>query len=457
MINIEKIKINHPSFKRKIYVLFINNKLDTVSFDFLVYMARYGGHNGGIVGRTSHKGIVEKIGELYFHLDNVFNIKLEEATEYHIRIIRDRMVGLEKERLIDSVTMKEKEIVSYSTADDKLRVWFKFYRYVQKKYKCDINLTYKYTRKIFYDSMLKHINSRQIDNDDNVLKIWALLFNKKKRINRKKALSLNEFNILISKLEEIDLVYAMMALYAVKTALRIGALMEIKESDFDDYFRIISSQTTSVQRIYTAKYDKKLTYNLSVELLKIIKSRYLTREFPERQEAHYNYCKDKPEQKYNSDTFWIRADGKEIKENDFRDVLSKVSEILGKRNHNKITPHTFRHTAATWKVLEIAEVKNINLKNTGYYPPPIIKLAIAELLGHCSDATILIYIATAIELFETGNNDGIIRMPKREFILNIKAKELLIEKARKELGDEIVKNDNFDIIKYGIEIGQIIE
>lgn len=459
-MNIKKVKVKHPSFDRNIFILFIDNKLDRDSFEFLIYMARYGGHMGGIIGRTSHKGIVDKIGELYFHLNNIFGIKWHEASEFHIRIIRDRMVGLDKNLLINPKNKKNKKTIEYDTSDDKLRIWFKFYRYAQQKLNCDIILNYKIINKknMHSNSMLSHISERQeFSNNTFLVEEWNLLFNKKKKFNSRNALSIDEFNALLIKLEEIDLVYVMMAIYAVKTALRIEALLKVKESDFDDFFKIIHSKTTSIQKRYIAKFDKPLYYTLSLDLLKIIKSRYLTRELPERLEKHYLYCKQKQKQEYNNDVFWIRSDGKEIKEYDFRNVLSVASRQLGKVEKNKIVPHTFRHTAATWKVLEDAKLNGLNLKNTGYVPPPIIKLSLQKLLGHSSDCTIMTYISTALDLMNVDAMDGIIRMPKREFIKSPNAQALLREKAEKKLGSDIVNSEEFDLVKYGINIGQVFE
>lgn len=458
-MNIIKKKIKHPQFNRDIYIILIDNKLDRFSFEFLVYMARYGGHKGGIVGRMSHKGIADKLVELFFHLDDIFGIKWNKATEYNVRIIRDRMVGLENKQLKNPVNGGNKEIVKYDTADDKLRIWFKFFMFAQKKFNFDIILNYKLVPRKRYKnkSMLSHISDRiKEEEENNLIRVWDLLFNKKNRINSKKALSIDEFNALLIELEKIDLVYCIMAIYAVKTALRIGALFEIKESDFDNFFKIIKSKSKTIQKEYTAKYDKQLYYTLSIDLLKTIKSRYLIRELPTRLNKNYEYCKKKNKQLYNKDLFWIRSDGKEVKQNDFREALCRASYELGKVGANKITPHTFRHTAATWKVLNTAKLNNINLKDTGYIPAPILTIEVQKLLGHCSLETIIVYISSAIEMLEVDSFYGIIRMPEREFLQSKNAQILLLEKATKELGESVVCKNNFNLLEYGKNIGQII-
>lgn len=456
-MKIKKIKITHPSFNRKISVLMTNNKVDHESLEFLLYVARYGGHKGGIIGIKSHDIIAKRIIELYYLLNSIFNLKWYEATEIHLEKIRDMMVGESSELIVDSRTGKYKRPIKHKSCDDKMRTWFNFYMYMKEKDKCDILLTYKEeTISSFYrKGMNSHLNYRTLGNN-KIVKVWALLFNKNTKSNRKYALSKNEFNMVCKKLREIDLVYEVMALFAVETALRIDAIMKIDESEFNGYFNVIQSKSKKMSREYTAKYDKKLYYEMSIEFFRTIKQRYITRELSQRLDAHYEYCKGKRKQKFSSDSFWIRKDGKRITENDFRSALSKVSSQLGRTTEKKITPHIFRHTAATWKVIEIANLTNINLKSTGYKPPVIISNVLQRLLGHNSDQTVLTYIATAIELMEIEIRDTIIRIPKRVFLDNKYLQNIMLENAKDELGKDF-NEKTFNLLDYCIKNGSVVE
>ena len=49
-MKINKIQIRHPIFNRNIYLIMIDNKIDKDSLEYLLYVARHGGHRGGIIG-----------------------------------------------------------------------------------------------------------------------------------------------------------------------------------------------------------------------------------------------------------------------------------------------------------------------------------------------------------------------------------------------------------------------
>lgn len=72
----------------------------------------------------------------------------------------------------------------------------------------------------------------------------------------------NEFNEVCKRLGEIDLVYEIMALFAVETALRIDAIMKIDENDFNGYFKVAQSQSKKISREYLVKYNKVFATNV---------------------------------------------------------------------------------------------------------------------------------------------------------------------------------------------------
>lgn len=128
-----------------------------------------------------------------------------------------------------------------------MQTWFNFYLYMKEKNRCDIILNYREKEvKNFYKGMNHHLNIRM--GNTNKVRIWNLFFNKKKRTNRKYALTKNEFNEVCKRLGEIDLVYEIMALFAVETALRIDAIMKIDENDFNGYFKVAQSQSKKISR-----------------------------------------------------------------------------------------------------------------------------------------------------------------------------------------------------------------
>lgn len=454
-MKISKIQIKHPIFNRNITVIMIDNKIDNDSLEYLVYAARYGGHRGGIIGIKTHKIIADRIAELYFHLKNKFDLKWNQVSEIHLEMLRNMMVGESKDKLINPRTKKIKEPIIHQTCDNKMQTWFNFYLYMKEKNKCDIILNYREKEvRNFYRSMNHHLNIR-LGNNNNKVKVWNLFFNKRKRSNRKYALTKQEFNEVCRRLGEIDLVYEIMALFAVETALRIDAIMKIDENEFNGYFKVAHSQSKKVSREYLAKYNKVLCYEMSIEFFGTMKMRYLTRELTDRLEKHYSYCKNKTKQTYSENAFWIKKNGKRVTENDFRKALEKVSKDLGRIEEKKITPHIFRHTAATWKVIEICRLSGLDLRNTGYRPPHIINLVLQRLLGHNDDKTSLIYIATALDMMEVEVKDSIIRMPKRLFLNNPHVQNIMLENAKEELKEKYNEN-TFNLLDFCIKNGSVV-
>ena len=454
-MKINKIQIRHPIFNRNIYLIMIDNKIDKDSLEYLVYVARHGGHRGGIIGIKTHKIIADRIAELYFQLNNQFGLKWYQVSEIHLEMLRNMMVGESKDKLINPRTKNIKKPITYQSCDNKMQTWFNFYLYMKEKNRCDIILNYREKEvKNFYKGMNHHLNIRM--GNTNKVRIWNLFFNKKKRTNRKYALTKNEFNEVCKRLAEIDLVYEIMALFAVETALRIDAIMKIDENDFNGYFKVAQSQSKKISREYLAKYNKVLCYEMSLEFFGTMKMRYLTRELTDRLEQHYLYCKNRTKHTYSENAFWIKKNGKIVTEYDFRKALEKVSKDLGRIEEKKITPHIFRHTAATWKVIEISRLSGLDLRNTGYRPPHIINLVLQRLLGHSDEKTSLIYIATALDMMEIEVSDSIIRMPKRLFLTNPYVQNIMLEKAKEELKEKY-NEDTFDLLDYCVKNGTVVE
>lgn len=453
-MKIDRIEIEHPEFKRDITILIFDNKIDDAIFEYLIYKARYGGHKGGIIGRTSHAKLADKIAELCFNLDDIFGIRWYESSEYHIEVIRDRMSGILPQRVKSPKTFKDKEAIEFSSVDNKLIVWFDFFLYQKSKGRCEIILKYTihYARKN-KNHMLYHLSGRE--GEIKTYKRWNLLYGKKSKSNKRIALTKEEFNVLRERLRNIDLVYEVMAIFAVETALRIEAIFKVNENDFKGYFLSTAiSKQKRIERPYIAKYDKNLYYEMSAEVFKEIADKYVRREYYERLDLHYCYCKGKKKQIYNEENFWILKNGKKVTQGDFRKALSKVSSQMGRTEKSKIVPHTFRHTCATWRIIEKSALHGISLANTGIKPPAILTLEIQRLLGHSSDKTVLTYISSALTLLEVGERDDTIRMTKRAFMRNNAVKKLVLQEAREKLGENF-KEDN--LLNYAIKEGIVIQ
>ena len=111
-MKINKIQIRHPIFNRNIYLIMIDNKIDKDSLEYLLYVARHGGHRGGIIGIKTHKIIADRIAELYFQLNNQFGLKWYQVSEIHLEMLRNMMVGESKDTLINPRTKNIKKPIS---------------------------------------------------------------------------------------------------------------------------------------------------------------------------------------------------------------------------------------------------------------------------------------------------------------------------------------------------------
>ncbi|RDX35466.1 site-specific integrase [Arcobacter sp. HD9-500m-PIT-SAG03] len=452
-MKIERIKFEHPEFKRDITMLMFDNELDDDILEYLIHKARYGGHKGGIIGITSHSKLADKIAEMCFHLDDIFQIKWRDAVEYHFEVIRDRMAGILSEKIRDVRTLKDKNPIAYSSVDNKLCVWFDFLMYQKARGRTNIILNYsEYDMKKNQNVMLYHISLR--DKNSKTIKRWNLLFGKNYKNNKRIALTKQEFDVLRERLRNIDLVYEVMAMFAVETALRIAAIFEVKVEDFNGHFMSTAiAKQKKIERPYIAKYDKNMYYEISAKIFKEIADKYVRREYYKRLDNHYDYCKNKGKQIFNENNFWLLESGKKVTQSDFRGALKKVSTQMGRNNSNRIVPHIFRHTCATWRIIEKSNIYGINLANTGFKPPAILTLEIQRLLGHSNDSTVMNYISSALTLFEIGERDDSIRMTERVFLRNKAVRKMMLKEAREELGEDFKEED---LLKYAKDKGEVV-
>ncbi len=140
--------------------------------------------------------------------------------------------------------------------------------------------------------------------------------------------------------------YAMFMLL-LASGIRIGELCKLKISDFYYVRRFIKVK---------GKGDKERTVVVDEETMNILKD---------------YFCYVRPKlNRYDSDLFFLQKNGKAVTESYCYHHIKKIADQMGK----KITPHTFRHTCATFMLENGADIRYIQ-----------------EQLGHASPATTQIY------------------------------------------------------------------
>lgn len=185
-----------------------------------------------------------------------------------------------------------------------------------------------------------------------------------------------------------------------------------------------------------------------------INESYLMRIFPQRQYEYEQRCVRLGEEIKN-EVLWITKRGKEVKKHDINEAFDRASKLMGRTNKN-ITPHWLRHTFATWTIMDVAKAKGIPLENTGTTPNPLLLLALQQKLGHADAMTTMRYIATALKLMGLDLNDGPVKISLRTFKRDKKAQELVKDEAKVEFGEHF-NDDYFDVIKYAISRGIVID
>ncbi|MCT7535959.1 site-specific integrase [Aliarcobacter cryaerophilus] len=457
-MDIETITIPHPNIRnRDITLLLVDNNIDEPSMRFLIHEARYGGRNNSLLGKSSHKIIAFQIAELYKHLDSM-GLKWDKAIETDIKKIRNAMLCWDANDNKDYENFPYKKIEN-DTMNIKLNTWFKFYKYMDKiKISNDMIITTKKVKKIKPDNMLRHLNTRYDTNQNtDYIDSWILKVKASPKYSVFHALSRTEFSKLRQHLNNLDIVYEIIAIFMVETGLRVDAALNAPESDFKDLFKLIGSGKSLndiVYRTYTAKGGDTKKYELPLRTIDEIHSSYITRIYPDRKYYYEKRC-ERLDIKIDDNVLWISKRGKKIEANDVWNAFRKVSEKMGRKD-NKITPHWLRHTFATWTIIDISNFKNISLENTGILPNPLLISALQQKLGHASINSTLKYIATALRLMSMNTNDGIIKMSLRSFKQNLKSQELVTKEAKIEFGNEFDENI-FDVFQYAISRGIVID
>ncbi len=457
-MEIEVITVNHPTIaKREISLLLIDNIIDVPSCEFLIYEARYGGRNGGLSGKSSHKMKAFQIAELYKYLNDI-NLTWDMATESDIKRIRNAMLCWDSNDNPD-IKYYDYNPIKNDSINHKLNTWFKFYKYMKQiGIQNDMVLSIKKIRKFEYKSMLHHLNYRA-NSTSEVVEVWKLKVKSSPKTIAYHALTRTEFAKLSQHLKNIDLVFELLAVFMVETGLRITAVLDAKKEDFQSFFKLLSSGkelNDVVKRNYIPKGgDEFKQYELPLRVMQQINGKYLIREYNDRLYKYEQRCKRLDIQMPEESPLWILKNGKVLEKHDIWKAFEIASNLMG-RTTNRVTPHWLRHTFATWTIMDVANTKNIPLENTGTTPSPLLILALQQKLGHANAETTFRYIVTALELMKLNLNDGAIKISLRSFLRDKNSQNLVKREALNEFGEDFT-DTKFDVVKYALSRGIVVD
>lgn len=448
-MKLELRNINHPTIKnRNITLIFIDDELDLPSSYFLIHEARYGGRHGNIAGSTSHRGRAIKISELYRNL-NEMGKTWRNAEESDIKMIRNFMLCWDANDALDE-DYYEHEPISNDAMNQKLGVWFKFYRYMnQIDEPCRMKLSTKTVTVSLPDHLLNHVDKTGYGNRKKMVEIWRLKVKSSPKRPTYHALTEDEYDALRRHLKEQDPVFAMIADLMVETGLRVSAALDVEVDSFRCYFVHLNNgmkMNECIKMKYTNKGGEEAFCDLPLRAIYNIQYNYLASLYGERLVKH-DHCSENGKYEYNQKNMWLLKNGKVVNYDDIRKAFKNASIKMG-RKAVPITPHWLRHTFACWTLISFAEDHNLPLKNTGVKPNEMFMILLSEKLGHATILTTYKYIATALKLMGVGAHKGP-KMSYQSLVSNKKAQELVTEKAKKEFGDDFDPKV-FNVFKYAL-------
>lgn len=400
-------KFIHPELKnRYVSVLFIDDKLDIPSFLFLCKEAVSGGRKNQPAAKTSYSGRAYKIAELYDHLHDK-GLDWQTAEEEDIREIRNAMLHWDiNDRYAPEYYTKRNieggkeflyERIENDTMNQKLSVWFKFYKYqMEKKSEMKMHLSTKIIEISISDAYLQHLYGKTIGKNKLIVERWDLMVKSSAKKLYFPAINKIEYEAFKTHLLRIDPVYAAIAELAVSTGLRKQALLDVDPLFFKGIIKDVSQGGQTMENGFrTMTYENKggtfEKCKVPLQTILEIKNLYITSEYEDRKNRHY--VKYGHDEKY----MWFREDGKRIEYYDLCKAFAEASISMGRNlGIDNITPHHLRHTYATWTVLDGAKVLGIDLVQLDAKLVPGLIYWVQMQLAHISAETTTKYIVSAI-------------------------------------------------------------
>lgn len=438
---IDLYTLSHPRIvDREITVIFVDSRLDIPSMKFLIHEARYGGRHNGISGKTTHRLRAVKIQELYRHLSDMGK-KWHEAIEPDIVAIRNAMLcwDINENTAYDKYEYKP---ISHDAMNQKLSTWFKFYQYMSKI--GEEHMMVMDTKKIpikHYGKLLSHLDSRHDYVGTRSADIWNIRVRPDPMRKMYHAITRSEFEKFFHELHEIDIVYALIALFMVETGLRIDAVLSIEATAYKSYFTYLNqgkSMNETIEHVYVDKGGQKKKTEIPIRLLERLQEKYGSRIYPRRRRKNNSESKK----------LFLKQSGKEVKYMDVLRAFRTASDRLG--HEIRITPHWMRHTFATWFILDhVNREKSVAINDFAYY-----HALLNHRLGHTSMDTTRRYMVTAMGLLSRGIYRGPI-VSSISFQKNKKLEELIKMEAQQDLGDQY-DVEAFDAFSYAKNKGIIV-
>jgi integrase len=464
--------------EKDLYAIFVNGELDIPSFLFLSYEARTGGRKGRTSSSLTNRSRAYKTAELYEHL-NYRGLDWRTCHEEDIRQIRNEMLHwnmmnepdysyyeeqiakmIEKDPHINEMDM---ERISNNSMNQKLSVWFKFFKYQQyheESMELDINSIM--VEISIPDSRIQHIYGRKIGQNKIQIERWTLMVSPSPTELVYHALTKEEYDAFKSQLMKIDPVYAAIAEMGVESGLRIAALLrDVTYEWFADTWKRFNHGGVTPEHLKDLPYinkggntlTAKVPYRTGIEIRNI----YIAGHHVDRWNSN-QLSKWRGE----GNGLWYRKDGKPINYTDVMKAFRQASVAMGRTvGVDSITSHWLRHTFATWTIIDGVRQENklrgdnkIDLRKLEPHDVPKLMFWLQARLGHATMETTTKYITTAMYLLAYGSTGPAVSS------FDLKRKDVLLDLLRTHAvaryGEEFDKS-KYDPVKYAIKRGYAVE
>lgn len=454
MLNITREKVQ-PDFGNNYEVLFINNQIDPFLFYFFTKQASKMSGRSGTYAESTNSNRAIKVAELIKLLQKK-GLTIYTAEEKHIKELIIEYVKGDVYKKKDDLIKKYQ--IKRNTINAKLREWF--YMFLEMD---NIGITHTMKMHTTEKTIIRQNYSKRIKTSNRLIRqeikveIWNLFLKPDPEKLFYKALSFKELEILFDKLEEVDIVYRLIAEFMYQTGLRVGATLKIKRNDFFGYFKFLNRGKTDKDTIRFSYVNKGGdSKGCDVPLIMIRKlNNYKNSCMRQRLKLYEENLKNDNRVNKNDNTLWLTKEGLCVDYKKVSDVFKKVSDRMG-NSDNTITAHWMRHTFATHTLIRYCQKQKINLGSISYdmLDGGIIVLLVDK-LGHATEQTIKRYIVSSMRLM---NNNSIFKNPwidKREFKESIQLQNLLKEEALLYYEGNLPKD--FDLMQFGLNQGILLD
>jgi integrase len=268
--------------------------------------------------------------------------------------------------------------ISRNTINRKTYIWVDFYQWCIDNF-IEVNLVPKYKKiKKKYDSDDKFLG---YINKGDFIYVNEFHLTPLRSSSIYKVLSVDEVLELLLQLRSIDIMYEAIAIVMVTTGLRIGEVLQLRNTTFLP--ALILENKNSLEYYYVPKGEistgKKVSCNFPFDTWEYLSTVIF--------KARNHILRSN---KKKSNYLFIGKKGNEIKAHH---IQKRFRELSSKENTRKIIPHMLRHTYATWNVIEWAKENKITSISESFYMD--IHESISEQLNHKNIATTKKYCKTA--------------------------------------------------------------